>query len=132
MTAEDTARSQIGRKIGRKIKKRQCGEPSAGYLHILVVDFSLADSDAYSWLGWRYITRRMDEVVKMLADWVGTLLPYDVVIPAVLDKRQDRECCFDDAVILDHERDAQIRTRVKEIGLDQECKPPELEPLHLN
>ena len=95
---------------------------------ILIVDFSLADSDAYSWLSWPSIARRMDEVVKMLADRAGPPLPYDAVIPAVLDKRHDRECCFGKTVILDQEREAEIRTLVKSSGLDQECPPPKLEP----
>ena len=121
---EDTACSQVGRKIGCKIRKRQCGEPSQAYLRILVVDFSLADASAPDWFCWPDISRRFEETVRILTERAGHPMPFDIVTPA----RLSFECCFGEAVILDHERVEQARRLMAVAGLDQICPPPVVEP----
>ncbi len=123
-TAEGTARSQIGRKIRDKLLKRQCGEPSPDYLRILVVNFSLMDAADSDWFCWPGIAKRMDETVRILQESVGPPLTFDVMIPA----RLDFECCFGEGVILDQEREPQIRALMEAAGLDRKCAPPVLEP----
>ena len=128
-TNEDTARSQIGQKIRVKLEKAQCGEPSPDYLRILVIDFSLCDTDPIDLLNRPYVIVRLDETVKLLASQVGTSLPYDVVIPANLDLG----CCFGEPVILDEAREEEFRKLASASGLDQRCHPmkPEQPPPEL-
>ena len=124
LTAEDTARSQIGRKINDKLEKRQCGEPSSNYLRILVVDLSLMDAASPDWFCWPRIANRMDETVRILTARAGSPLPFDVVIPA----RLDFDCCFGKAVMLDQQWEVQSRALLEAAGLDRQCAPPVLEP----
>ena len=125
-TKEDTAQSQIGQKIRVKLEKAQCGMPSPDYLRILIVDFSLCDTDPIDLLNRPYVIVRLDETVKLLASQVGTSLPYDVVIPANLDFG----CCFGEPVILDEAREEEFRKLASASGLDQRCHPmkPEQPP----
>ncbi len=115
-----TARSQIGRKIGCKMKRRQCGEASPDYLRVLVVDFSLTDSFEFSWFWWPRLTERIDKTIKILAEQIGDPLPYDVVLPACLDVH----CCFGKATVLDPSRKAEVAQLVKAAGFGLRCKPP--------
>lgn len=123
---EDTARSQIGQKTRGKLEKAQCGEPSPDYLRILVIDFSLCDTDPIDLLNRPNVIVRLDETVKLFASQVESSLPYDVVIPANLGF----ECCFGEPVILDEAREEEIVELARASGLDQRCHPmkPEQPP----
>lgn len=87
-TIEDTARSQWGRKLGDKMRKRQCGEPADDLVRVLVVDFSQADTGWPDFICWPGIAHRLDEVVRILAGRGAP--PYDLVLPAQLGL----DCCF--------------------------------------
>ena len=119
MKPEDTACSQVGSKIRTKLDKRQCGAPAPDYLRILILNFSLADDSSNDWFCWPAIARQMDHTVKILAEEVGSPLPFDVVMPA----RLGYECCFGEAVILDQAREEQIRRLMAATGLDHKCAP---------
>jgi hypothetical protein len=81
-TAKDTACSPWGKKLKRKLEKRQCGDPASDRLRILVVDFRLAETGDAGFICWPKIAARMKEVVHLLARSLCN--PYDVVVPAKL------------------------------------------------
>lgn len=125
-TNEDTARSQIGQKIRVKLENAQCGEPSPDYLRILVIDFSLCDTDPIDMLNRCYVITRLDETVRFLAEQIESQPPFDVVIPAKLGF----ECCFGKPIILDEAREEEFVELARASGLDQRCHPmkPEQPP----
>ena len=124
MTVEDTVQSQIGKKIGSKLEKHQCGEWSPDYIRILVIDLSLMDACFSDWFCWPSIAKRMDETVRRLAGQAEPPPLFDVVIPA----RLGFNCCFGEVVVLDQEREAQIRAVIGRAGLDRKCEPTKVEP----
>lgn len=83
-TVDDTAKSEWGKKFSRKLAKKQCGEPAANRLRVLVVDFSLADTGWPDFICWPQINERMAQAVRRIADELGDPCPYDVVLPAQL------------------------------------------------
>lgn len=124
LTAEDTAKSQIGQKIRDKFEKRQCGDPSPDYLRILVVDLRLMDAAWPDWFCQPSIVERMDETVRILSEGAGPTAPFDVVIPATLDF----DCCFGKAVVLDRGREPEITALINTARLDKQCLPDKAEP----
>lgn len=125
---ESNASNQMGEKILGKLEKRQCGPPNPEKLRVLILNFKLADYGWPDWLSFPGIPQSIDQTVRVLVDKAGDPLPYDLVIPAVLGYN----CCFGEAVILDAERETQIRQLIAQTGLDEKCQivfeepPPEL------
>jgi len=89
-TAEDTARSEWGKRFRRKLMRRQCGNPAPDRLRVLIVDFSLADTGWPDFICWPEIVERMGQVVRIVAEQPGKPPPYDTVVPA----RLGLECRF--------------------------------------
>lgn len=124
-TVEDTARSQWGRKIKRKLCKRQCGDPAPDKLRILVVDFSQASTGWPDFICWPKIAERMDAAIKLLAEKLRAPLPYEAVLPAQLGF----ECCFGPLIVLDAARQHEATESIGAAGLDKPCKPrPDVQP----
>ncbi|MCY4674990.1 MAG: hypothetical protein OXD43_14735 [Bacteroidetes bacterium] len=117
---ECNAKNQVGRKILAKLEKRQCGCPHPEYLRVLILNFELTDYGWLDWLSLPYIIRSIDQTIRVLVDKAGDPLPYDIVIPAMLDYHC--YCCFGEAVILDTERETQIKEMITQTGLDQKCQ----------
>ena len=116
-TVNDTARSQWGKKLTSKLAKRQCGDPAPDKLRMLVVDFSQASTGWPDFICWPDIAERMRATVLMVAEEIGAPLPYDVVVPAQLWI----ECCFGPVIVLDRDREAQVRAFVRAAELDRPC-----------
>ena len=114
---EGNAKNQMGKKILAKLKLRQCGPPDPEHLRILILNFQLTDYSWPDWLSFPYIIPIMDQTIRLLAGKAGDPLPYDLVIPSMLDY----SCCFGEAVILDAERETQIKQFIAQTGLDQKC-----------
>ena len=123
---ESNANNQMGKKILGKLEKRQCGRlPNPEELRVLVVNFMLTDNDWPDWFSFSGIPQSIDLTIRVLIDKIGDPLPYDIVIPAMLDYN----CYFGEAVILDADRETQIKQFIVRTGLDQKCqmraeKPP--------
>lgn len=114
---ESNANNQMGKKILGKLEKCQCGPPNPEKLRVLILNFELTDYGWFDWLSFRGISQSIDQTVRVLADKAGDPLPYDLVIPAMLGYN----CCFGEAVILDAERETQIRQLIAQTGLDEKC-----------
>ena len=126
---ERNANNQVGKKILGKLEKRQCGRlPNLEELRVLVLNFKLTENSGPDWFSFSGISQSIDQTIRVLIDKVGDPLPYDLVIPAMLDYN----CYFGEAVILDAERETQIKQFIVRTGLDQKCQmraekpPPEL------
>ncbi len=104
-TADDTARSKWGVKFSRKLARKQCGEPAADRLRILVVDFNLADTGWPDFIYWPQINERMAQAVRLIAVPLGNPSPYDVVLPAQLGL----DCGFASAIWLSQAKAADSR-----------------------
>jgi hypothetical protein len=81
-SVEDAARSEWGKKLRRKLKQRQCGDPKQGRLRMLVVDFSMADTGWPDFICWPAIASRIAEVMHRLVQELDDPVPYDIVLPA--------------------------------------------------
>ena len=126
---ESNANNQMGKKILGKLEKRQCGLlPNPDELRVLILNFELTDHSGPDWFSLARTPQSIDQTIRVLIDKVGDPLPYDLVIPAMLDFN----CYFGEAVILDAERETQIKQFIVQTGLDQKCQmrpekpPPEL------
>ena len=113
----DTASSQWGRKVFKKLKKRQCGNPDSDCLRVLVIDFSFADTGWPDFICWPKIAERLKQSMEMLVVEVGPPLAYDAVLPA----RLQFESCFSDVICLDQNRADEIVDIVKIAQLTRPC-----------
>ena len=118
---ENTARGPWGRKLLRKLQKRQCGAPSPGYLRLLVVDFSLADTGWPEFICWPDTAKRLAATLKLLIEEAGDPLPYDAVLPAQLEP----ECGFGEVIPLNPGRARETKKAIKAAGLDRPSNPPD-------
>ena len=116
---EDTAASQWGKKLVRKLKKRQCGDPDPNCLRMLVIDFLLADTSFRDFICWENFTERFSRTLRLLAAKAGPPLPYDAVLPA----RLSEECCFGRIVTLDEKRMKEVEQLVRAARLNRPCVP---------
>lgn len=114
---ESNADNQMGKKILRKLEKRQCGLPSPEKLRVLILNFELTDYGWPDWLSLLDIPQSIDQTIRVLVDKAGDPLPYDLVIPAMLYYN----CCFGEGIILDTERETQIKQLMAQTGLDLRC-----------
>lgn len=83
-SAESTIQSEWGKKLRRKLKQRQCGDPAPELYRLLVVDFSMADTGWPDFICWPPIASRMAQVVHHIVDELDEPTPYDIVVPAQL------------------------------------------------
>ena len=120
---EDTAKSQWGRRLRNKLKKRQCGEPDPSYLRLLIVNFSLADTSFPDFICWPRIAKRLRETLILLSDKARPPLPYDCVLPA----RLDTKCCFGRVIALDSGNTEKIKRFVEATSLDHPCVNPNVD-----
>ena len=114
---EDTAKSQWGRRLRYKLKKRQCGKPDSSYLRLLVVNFSLVDTGFPDFICWPKIAKRLQETLILLSKKTGSPRPYDCVLPA----RLGTKCCFGRVIVLDSGNTEKIKRLVEATSLDHPC-----------
>ena len=95
--------SEWGKKIRKKLNRRQCGPPAEKMVRLLVLNLNLSDEACFSFLATDGFNRRFESAVSLLVD--NRELPFDAVIPGVLR----RECGFGQPVILGPCRAAEIR-----------------------
>jgi hypothetical protein len=88
-TAADTARSGWGRKLKAKMRHRQAGLVTPGLLRVLVVNFAQTDTGWPDFFKWPDIADRLHETVLLLAGELTSGLPYELVLPALLDIDSD-------------------------------------------
>ena len=120
---EDTAKSQWGRKLFSKLKKRQCGRPDSSYLRLLVVNFTLADTAFPDFICRPNFEERLEETLRLLLKRVGPPLPYDCVLPARLAPK----CCFGRVIPLNSDNTEEIERLVKATSLDHPCVDPNVD-----
>ncbi len=120
---KDTAKSEWGRKLLEKLKKRQCGDPDLNCLRILALDFSLADTGWLDFICQPKIAKRLSQTVELLVSEIGPPLPYDAVLPA----RLSGKCCFGKVIGLDRRRTEEIEEIVTAALLDRPCVFPHID-----
>jgi hypothetical protein len=113
-TADDTARSEWGRRLKSKLAKEQCGSPSGEILRMLIVNFALADTVSPDFICRTSFAKRFEATVHCL---VGTESPYDILIPA----RLGLTSWFGEAVVLGLGLATRGRGFIQQAGLDQRC-----------
>ena len=114
-TAEQTATSSWGKKLAAKMKERQAGQPHAGVLRILIVNFAELDTGWPEFISWPQIAERITQTVDILARQIGGTIPYDVVLPAWLGLTS----CFGSPVGLDPSKHPLTAAFIKASGLDR-------------
>ncbi|MCX5768961.1 MAG: hypothetical protein NTZ09_01615 [Candidatus Hydrogenedentes bacterium] len=115
-TVQDTANTQWGRKLRKKLHKAQCGPPATDIFRIMVVNFTMADTGWPEFICERSFAVRFKDLVLLLS---GKTQAYDAVLPAQIGKR----CCFGEIVLLDREKEAFVGAFSREAGLDIPCQP---------
>ena len=117
-TAEDTAKSQWGKKLkDKKLKRQQCGELAEGVLRILLVNFAMADSGWPHFISGEKFGARFREVIGILD---GGKQRYDVVLPTQLGY----ECYFGRPVWINAHWEATVGNFFAKAGFDDPCVPP--------
>ncbi|MCY4234214.1 MAG: hypothetical protein OXE59_10815, partial [Bacteroidetes bacterium] len=114
---ECNAQNQMGRKIRTKLKKRQCGTSKPNLIRMLILNFNLTYCRNSQWLNCPMMIGKIDETIRLIVDQIEGPLPYDVVIPAMINN----DCCYGDAVILDGGRADQIHKLISDAHLDKKC-----------
>lgn len=114
-TAEQTATSSWGKKLAAKMKERQAGQPQAGVLRILIVNFAELDTGWPEFISWPQIAERIAQTVAILVRQIGGTIPYDVVLPAWLSLMS----CFGLPVWLDPSKHPLAAAFIKASGLDR-------------
>jgi hypothetical protein len=84
-TAEFTALSGWGEKLRTKMRERQAGPPLPGVLRVLILNFAQADTAWPDFFAWPEIAARLDATVRFISNELTSGLPYDLVLPALLD-----------------------------------------------
>ena len=120
---EDTAESQWGQRLLKKLKRRQCGKPDSSYLRLLVVNFSLADTAFPDFICWPNFEERLEETLRLLLKRAGSPLPYDCVLPARLAPK----CCFGRVIALGSGNTEEIKRLVEATSLDHPCVDPNVD-----
>ncbi|MCL4502990.1 MAG: hypothetical protein M1438_14240 [Deltaproteobacteria bacterium] len=117
-TACDTANSQWGKKILKKIRKGQCGQPAENIIRILVINFALADTGWPEFIAWPQFTQRFRETLFILSGSIKETSPYDIVTPAQLNF----DCCFGMPVYINMSKSNIADPFIKQSGLNNLCK----------
>ena len=84
-TSEFTARSGSGEKLKTKMRGRQAGPPLPGVLRVLILNFAQADTAWPDFFIWSEIATRLDATLRLISNELTSGLPYDLVVPALLD-----------------------------------------------
>jgi len=115
-TVQDTAESEWGRKLSRKLHKAQCGPTDPKVLRVLIVNFAMAAAGWPEFISQEQFTKRFQDLIPML---VGKATPYDVVLPAQIGPR----CCCGKPVLLDPSKRAHAEHFFAKAELDRPCLP---------
>ena len=119
---QNTAKSAWGRKLKKKLKKKQCGELTERVLRMLVVNFAMADTGWPHFISGGRFGARFREVIRNLDDDKQL---YDVVMPAQLGY----ECCFGRPVWINAHWKKTVGGFIAEAGFDRPCvRPPDSIP----
>ena len=117
-TACDSANSQWGQKIRKKIIRAQCGRPAENIIRLLVINFAMANTGWPDFIAWPQFTQRFRETIFILLNSIKETLPYDIIIPAQLGF----ESCFGLPVIINMSKRNLVDRFIKESGLNNLCK----------
>ena len=105
--------TQWGQKLIGKMCLRQAGDPRAGVLRILCVDFSLADTYDYSFLVDKSVVSRLHRYLRRMCERLPDPLPYDVVLPCAIDD----QCGFGNPIFIADIDYHDSRRQLSSVGL---------------
>lgn len=120
------AAGEWGKKLRRKLDRRQCGAAAPDVVRILVLNFNLGDESRFEFMNTEKFAARFSEFVGCLVN--PDDLPYEAVLPAVLRLT----CGFGRPAVIDQDRSDEIERLLTAAALDRQVEdPPPGDPAEL-
>lgn len=116
-TPDAIARSSWGKKIKRKLEKKQAGRSGSNDLNILVVDFARANTSSPNFICWPKIADKLSETVSVLVKSISGSPSYEMLLPA----RLDFECCFSSPIWIDQSKTQRAGMFIQKARLNRQC-----------